>query len=104
MKVPLSGTVTPAVMITPGPVEAATVMMGEPLASYEVVTIVPSAKVAIELMITEASVEASVADGEFVVWPIPLVMPVVDDSVELLATLDVIGRLSGPSEGTATVV
>jgi len=102
--VPLSGIVIPAVVITLGPVEAATVMMGESLAPYEVVTTTPLAKVAVKLMITEGSVETSVADGEFVVWPISLITPVVDDPVELLATLEVIGRPSRPSEGAATVV
>ena len=104
MKVPLRGIVIPAVVITLGPVEAATIMMGKPLASYDVVTTVPLAKVAVELMITEGGEEASVPDKRFVVWPMSLVTPVIDDAVELLATLEVIGRPSRPSEGAATVI
>ena len=95
---------TSAVVITLGPVEAATVMMGEPLASYDVVTTVPLANVAVELMTMEGSVEASVPDKIFVVWPMSLVRPVIDDAGELLATLEVIGRPSRPSEGAATAV
>ena len=52
-----------AVGTTLDELDAATVVMGEPLASYEVDAIVPLARVEIELMIAEGSAVASVAIG-----------------------------------------
>jgi len=90
--------------MTFGPVEAVTVMMGEPLTSCEVDVRVPLAKVAVELMVDEGSVEASVPNERSVVWPISLITPAIDDAVELPATLDATGSPSGPSEEVATAV
>jgi hypothetical protein len=68
--------VRPAAGMRPDPVEAATVVMGDPLTSYEVDAMVPLARVGIELMIAEGRAVAS----------------------------DVIGRLSGPNDVARAVV
>jgi len=65
--VPPGGALTPAVVVTIDPVKAVTVMMGEPLMSYEVDVRVTLAKVAVELMVDEGSVEASVPNKRSVV-------------------------------------
>jgi hypothetical protein len=61
--VPANGAVTPVVVMTLNPSEAATIMTGDPLASYEVDATVPLCRVAAELVMDEGSAEASVAFG-----------------------------------------
>jgi len=53
--------------MTFGPVVAVNVMMGEPLTSYEVDVRVALAKVAVEVMVDEGSVETSVRNERSVV-------------------------------------